>query len=72
MYVWSLFVHNFYLHCYYPFFYFVFLFQVFESTCSIDIRYFPFDIQKCKMTFVAWSYTKFEVGLFLRDLQQDN
>lgn len=36
-------------------------FEVFESTCSIDISYFPFDIQTCKLNFVAWSYTKAEV-----------
>lgn len=36
-------------------------FEVFQSTCSIDITYFPFDVQTCKLIFVAWSYTKAEV-----------
>lgn len=36
-------------------------FQVFESTCSVTITYFPFDIQTCKLEFTAWSYSKAEV-----------
>ncbi|KAL3868222.1 hypothetical protein ACJMK2_041053 [Sinanodonta woodiana] len=36
---------------------------IFESTCGIDITYFPFDIQTCIMKFVAWSYTKEEVNV---------
>ncbi|KAL3881721.1 hypothetical protein ACJMK2_028121 [Sinanodonta woodiana] len=31
-------------------------FGIFESTCGIDITYFPFDIQTCDLTFNAWSY----------------
>ncbi|XP_045203704.2 acetylcholine receptor subunit beta-type unc-29-like [Mercenaria mercenaria] len=37
--------------------------QVFHSTCAIDITYFPFDVQECKLEFVAWSYTKNEVTM---------
>ncbi|KAL3868221.1 hypothetical protein ACJMK2_041052 [Sinanodonta woodiana] len=36
---------------------------IFESTCGIDITYFPFDIQTCTLKFVAWSYTKDEVNV---------
>ncbi|XP_060600265.1 neuronal acetylcholine receptor subunit alpha-7-like [Ruditapes philippinarum] len=36
-------------------------FQVFQSTCSVDITYFPFDTQECKLKFVAWSYSTYEV-----------
>lgn len=38
-------------------------FEVFESTCSIDITYFPFDTQICKLNFVAWSYSAKEVAM---------
>ncbi|XP_053399145.1 neuronal acetylcholine receptor subunit alpha-3-like [Mercenaria mercenaria] len=38
-------------------------FQVFQSTCSVDITYFPFDVQECKLKFVAWSYSKAEVTM---------
>ncbi|KAL4240539.1 hypothetical protein ACF0H5_001331 [Mactra antiquata] len=38
-------------------------FQVLESTCSITITYFPFDVQTCEMKFSAWSYTKNEVEI---------
>ena len=34
----------------------LFQFQVFQSTCSVDISYFPFDTQRCSLEFVAWSY----------------
>lgn len=29
-----------------------------KTICTIDITYFPFDEQKCKITFGSWSYTK--------------
>ncbi|XP_060569044.1 neuronal acetylcholine receptor subunit beta-4-like [Ruditapes philippinarum] len=38
-------------------------FQVFESTCDVDITYFPFDTQSCELKFIAWSYSKEEVEL---------
>ncbi|KAL4229981.1 hypothetical protein ACF0H5_010370 [Mactra antiquata] len=38
-------------------------FQVFQSTCAVDITYYPYDIQTCKLEFVAWSYSKAEVNL---------
>ena len=37
-------------------------FQMFQSSCSIDIKYFPFDVQTCQLKFVAWSYSKAEVS----------
>ncbi|WAR21560.1 ACHA6-like protein [Mya arenaria] len=40
-------------------------FQVLESTCSVDITYFPFDIQSCDLKFTAWSYEKDDVDLNL-------
>jgi Neurotransmitter-gated ion-channel ligand binding domain len=27
----------------------------FSSSCEIDVKWFPFDQQKCDMTFVVWS-----------------
>lgn len=40
-----------------------FPYQVLESTCSVDITYFPFDTQTCQLKFTAWSYSKAEVEL---------
>lgn len=34
-----------------------------ESTCSVDITYFPFDSQTCEVKFTAWSYVKAEVEI---------
>ncbi|XP_048745961.1 neuronal acetylcholine receptor subunit alpha-6-like [Ostrea edulis] len=31
-------------------------FNVFESRCSMDITYFPFDTQTCDIKFVTWSH----------------
>lgn len=28
---------------------------ILTSTCKVDVRYFPFDIQLCDLTFGAWS-----------------
>ncbi|XP_045187825.2 acetylcholine receptor subunit delta-like [Mercenaria mercenaria] len=38
-------------------------FQVLQSTCAVDITYFPFDKQKCELKFTAWSYSKAEVEI---------
>lgn len=35
--------------------------DVFKSVCSIDIRFYPFDIQNCSMNFIAWGYSKDEI-----------
>ncbi|XP_060554185.1 acetylcholine receptor subunit beta-like 1 [Ruditapes philippinarum] len=37
-------------------------FQIFKSTCSVDITYFPYDSQTCEMKFTAWSYTPTDVN----------
>lgn len=33
-------------------------YQVFDSTCNIDMTYFPFDSQKCDLQLVTWSSTR--------------
>ncbi|KAH3834912.1 acetylcholine receptor subunit alpha-like isoform X2 [Dreissena polymorpha] len=38
-------------------------FQIFKSTCSIDISYYPFDHQICYLRFQAWSYTRLQVNM---------
>ena len=37
--------------------------QVLKFTCSVYVKYYPFDIQKCEMMFVTWSYISSEVEL---------
>ena len=32
-----------------------------RSTCNIDITYFPFDDQKCKLKMGSWAYDGFQV-----------
>ena len=34
-----------------------------KATCSIDVRYFPFDIQECDMEMYVWGYLTHEVKL---------
>ncbi|XP_052263443.1 neuronal acetylcholine receptor subunit alpha-6-like [Dreissena polymorpha] len=38
-------------------------FQVFQTTCSFDVTFYPFDIQDCDFKFTAWSYTKAQVTM---------
>lgn len=26
------------------------------STCNVDVRWFPFDIQRCELKFGSWTY----------------
>ena len=34
-----------------------------KATCSLDVRYFPFDIQECSIEMYAWGYIVSEVEL---------
>jgi len=38
---------------------------IFKSTCKIDITWFPFDDQNCKMKFGSWTYNGFQVNSFI-------
>lgn len=38
-----------------------------RSTCSIDITYFPFDDQSCKLKMGSWAYDGFQVDLYARE-----
>uniref|UniRef100_A0A8W8INP2 Neuronal acetylcholine receptor subunit alpha-6 n=1 Tax=Magallana gigas TaxID=29159 RepID=A0A8W8INP2_MAGGI len=38
-------------------------FEVFETQCSIDNTYFPYDREVCEIVFVVWSYTIAEVEI---------
>ena len=38
-------------------------YQVFESRCSIDTTYYPFDKQTCHIIFVVWSHDSTEVNI---------
>lgn len=44
---------------------------IFKSTCKIDITWFPFDDQVCKMKFGSWSYTGSSLDLQLNSQEAD-
>jgi hypothetical protein len=46
-------------------------YQVFESQCSIDVAYFPFDKQTCHIIFTLWSYTRYQVVIDSFDIALD-
>lgn len=35
----------------------------FKSTCQIDVTYFPYDEQECKLKFGSWTYNGFQVSI---------
>ncbi|XP_052281224.1 neuronal acetylcholine receptor subunit alpha-3-like [Dreissena polymorpha] len=43
----------------------------FRSSCKIDITYFPFDDQICRMKFGSWTYDGFQVDMVNRSAQVD-
>lgn len=53
-------------------------FQVFESTCSLDMTYFPFDRQICDIQLVTWSSTSDMISIvpgndgFNKDAYEEN
>ena len=36
---------------------------MFETSCKIDITFYPYDTQTCSIIFGTWSYTSFKVNL---------
>ena len=44
---------------------------IYKSSCVIDITYFPFDIQTCKLKFGSWTYDGFKLDVdFYDDLEE--
>lgn len=45
--------------------YFVFVHTtgIFKSTCYIDVRWFPFDVQRCDLKFGSWTYGGWSLDL---------
>ncbi|XP_014662717.1 PREDICTED: acetylcholine receptor subunit alpha-like 1 [Priapulus caudatus] len=37
--------------------------SVFKSSCTLDVRYFPFDHQSCRMRFGSWTYNGLKVDV---------
>ena len=35
---------------------------VYESSCAIDVEYFPFDEQECEMKFGSWAFDASKVS----------
>lgn len=40
---------------------------IFKSSCYIDVRWFPFDIQKCKLKFGSWTYGGWSLDLQMKE-----
>lgn len=39
---------------------------IFKSSCQIDVEYFPFDEQRCKLKFSSWTYDGFQLNLIIQ------
>ena len=40
---------------------------VLKSVCRVNVRYFPFDTQRCQLQFGSWSHHGFELDLVNRN-----
>lgn len=41
----------------------IFTSGIFKSTCYIDVRWFPFDVQRCDLKFGSWTYGGWSLDL---------
>lgn len=42
-----------------------------QSACKVDVTYFPFDDQQCKLKFGSWTYDGFQVDMINRTSNVD-
>ncbi|XP_053405080.1 neuronal acetylcholine receptor subunit alpha-7-like [Mercenaria mercenaria] len=42
-----------------------------QSSCKVDVTYFPFDMQTCRMKFGSWTYDGFQVDITNRTEEVD-
>ncbi|XP_075929893.1 neuronal acetylcholine receptor subunit alpha-2-like isoform X3 [Petromyzon marinus] len=42
--------------------------SIYKSSCNIDVTFFPFDQQNCKMKFGSWTYDKAKIDLVYPDI----
>ena len=47
---------------------FVFSPGILKSTCYIDVRWFPFDVQKCDLKFGSWTHNGWLLDLQMMDV----
>ena len=40
---------------------------IFQTTCTIDITWFPFDDQSCNITFTSWTHPRSKLNLSLSE-----
>lgn len=45
---------------------------IYKSSCTIDVEFFPFDEQLCKMKFGSWTYDGFQVDLLHYEQRKDS
>ncbi|CAH1785741.1 unnamed protein product [Owenia fusiformis] len=38
-----------------------------KTYCALNVQYFPFDTQKCQLSFISWTYSGFELNIIYNE-----
>ena len=43
-----------------------------KTSCTLNVKYFPFDSQQCKIVFISWTHSGYELDVIFNETSMPN